>query len=175
VAFFAAWLIRFWDSSAFRGLVVLLLAVVLFWAFYAWGMSVGNERAKVDERARADIALAKMDAQYRAKEAGHAKAVEQIRMDFTAAQATARADDARVSRDLADGSRRMRFKAARCSPSAPALGPTPGRADGAADAELAPEVAGSLYAIAADGDQAIRQLGALQAWARSAVALCGGK
>jgi hypothetical protein len=173
VTYVVALLLRIWDSSWFRSLVVLVVGVALLWAFYAWGSRVGQKRAHADDAITYQAALAKADAKYREQERVHEQKVSDLRVEYAKTEAAARASDAVVSRDLADGTRRLRFKAATCRPSAPALGPTPGRADGAADAELAPEVATALYAITADGDQAIRQLIALQAWAKAAVRLCG--
>ena len=173
--YLGALLVRLWDSAWFRSLALLVLAMALFWAFYRLGMNLGQKKAHAEDAVAYQAAMTRADAKYREQERANEQRVSDLRVEYAKAEASARASDASVSRDLADGTRRMRLKAAACRPSATALGPTPGRVDGAADAELAPEVAAALYAIAADGDQAIRQLGALQAWARSAVRLCGAQ
>jgi hypothetical protein len=173
--YLGALLVRMWGSAWFRSLALLVVAVLLFWGFYRLGMSLGQKQAHAEDAAAYQAAMARADAKYREQERANEQRVSDLRVEYAKAEAAARASDASVSRDLADGTRRMRVKVAACRPGSPALGPTPGRVDGSADAELPGPIAAALFAIAADGDQAIRQLTALQAWARDATKLCGAQ
>jgi len=106
----------------------------------------------------------------------HDQDIADLRADFAKQQAAAEAADAAELASLRSGNRRLRVQVTAYR-AALAAGPgasAPG-ADEAGTAELAPAVGASLYAIAADGDTAIRQLTGLQAWARSAVKLCGAQ
>lgn len=111
----------------------------------------------------------------RSLEAEHEREISDLRTEYATNQAAAQASDDRRMADLRSGSDRLRVQVAHCRAAQP--GTTTAAADGvdgAGDAELAPDAAAALWGIASAGDRAIRKLTALQGWARSAVALCGG-
>jgi hypothetical protein len=122
-------------------------------------------------------ALAAANEQNRQQEQAHEHRIADLRADFarTAAQQAAR--DRRTIDDLYSGYQRLRLQVTSRAPGpgAGATGAAACGADGDGRAELAPEAAASLYRIAADGDDAIRRLTALQGWAQSAVELCGAR
>lgn len=170
---------KLWRAPWVRtvGICLALLAAIILTHVAAYYRGAGNGAAKAhaEDAAAQAAALARAESVYRAKELTNEKQIEGIRVEYAARAATETALDAHAGGDLRAGTQRMRVAVARCSPVPAAPGPTASRADVAETAELAPEVAGRLYAIAADGDAAIRQLTALQAWAKSAVTLCGGQ
>lgn len=170
---------RLWSSPIVRKALLVtglaVAAVTVPWATYRTGLSRGSAKAHAEDAEHERAAVDDADAKYRAQERANDQRVSDLRVMYAKAEAAARASDAVVSRDLADGTRRVRIPVASCCPNATALGPAPGGVDGTETAELPGPIAAALYAIAADGDQAIRQLTALQDWSRSAVVLCGGK
>lgn len=74
----------------------------------------------------------------------------------------ARIENDKLRRDLAAGTKRVRVAVRQCEPSG-----TSGVDNAAATAELDGKAAADLAGIAADGDEAIRQLTALQQWAKT--------
>ena len=167
-------LLRLWDSSVFRAIVVLLVALALGWGLYRLGKSKGAKLAHAEDAVAYQQAMDAANAKYREQEQANAKKVSDLRVEYANREAAAHAADTGMVRDLATGTRRVRIPVASCRPSTTQAPGSPARVDGPQDAELPPATAAALYAIAADGDTAIRQLTALQAWARSAVVLCGG-
>ena len=168
-------LARLWASPLARKALLAILVLAAIGIAYSTGKSRGASAMHAEDVAHEQAALAAAEKAYREQERAHDKVIDQIRVDYAEASTRAAVVDSQAVRSLDTGARRVRIPIVRCSPDAPALGPTPGRINGPETAELPGPIAAALYAIAADGDQAIRQLGALQAWARSAVALCGGK
>jgi len=161
-----AWLAARWRLALE---VSLCLAVLVA---YGAGERAGVVSQRVLDRSEAAAALAVADAKYRQAEVTYERNVSDLRRTFAAADATANAKDAASGAALRSGAVRLRFPlAARC-PEAAGARSAAARVDAATRGELAPEVAAALFAIAADGDAAIRQLTALQAWSRSAVTLC---
>lgn len=153
------------------GILAVLVAVRVS---YSLGARKGATEAHQQDAVANAAALAKVEALYRAKELVYVKQVEAQRIQYAKQQATEFATDTRITGDLNSGTQRVRIKVARCDPGPASARPAPTRIDDTSTAELAPSVAAALYTIAADGDKAIRQLTALQAWAKSAVILCGG-
>lgn len=163
-------------------------ALALGAAVYAvgYGFGVASATATAAETARklaAEVAadhlaqvkaLAAADAKYRKAEKDHDQEVAQLRIDFAAEAARQHAADAGVVADLRSGARRLRLQVASCAAHPAEVGPATGGVHEAAYAELAPETSATLYGIAAEGDDAIRELTGLQAWATSAVKLCSG-
>lgn len=177
--FSGVWLIvsglvrRVWASKVARIAVIFVVAaLVLLAAHYAdVRKAVNKERAACKEQAQR--ALVSAQERYRTEEEFHAREIQELQTKYANQQQQAAAVDARAMADLGSGVRRLRVPiASRCPAPTSVAAPT-GRTDDAATAELAPEAARYLYDIAADGDEAIRQLTALQAWARDALKLCG--
>ena len=170
---------RLWASPKLRVALLIALAIgivaVTHLVAYHTGISRGAAKAHTEDTLREQAAVAAAESRYRAQEMANEKRVETIRVEFAERQATELAVDNRAASDLASGSRRVRVQVTRCSSSPAAPGPAAARADGPETAELAPETAASLYAIAADCDANTRQLTALQDWAKSAVLLCNGQ
>ena len=169
---------KLWASSALRAVVIVALAlglvVVTHLIAYRSGLGRGTTRAHAEDDARDRAAVAAANAKYRAQEMTYEKRIDDLRVDFAKRQATELAVDRGAAAALASGAQRVRVTVTRCSPNPAAPGPASARVDGPETAELAPEVAATLYAIAADCDKNTRQLTALQAWALSAVKLCNG-
>jgi hypothetical protein len=169
---------RLWASPTLRIVIVifgtLLLVIISHVVAYRLGLSRGISREHAINVDRERAAVAAADAKYRAQEMANAKRVEDLRIEFAKRQAAELAVDSRAAGDLASGARRVRVAVTRCGPSPSAPGPAPARVDDTSSAELAPEVAAALYAIAADCDNTARELTALQGWATSAVKLCNG-
>ena len=171
-------LAKLWASPTVRKVLlyagIAVAAIAIPWVSYNRGFNRGasSMMATMMEHERAAVAAA--DAKYRAQELAHEKQVADLRVEFAARQSTEREVDRGAAADLSSGARRVRVQVARCSPNTTALGSAAPRADDAATAELAPEVAAGLYAIAADCDETARQLSALQNWALGAVMLCNG-
>lgn len=152
-----------------------------------YGFGYGSGRAKGAEKLDAykvevherelkqERELSSANDRNRSLENDHAREVADLRTEYATHQADAKArDDQRIA-DLRSGNDRLRVQVTNCRTTQPDTAATAsGGADGAGTAELAPEAAAALWAIASDGDRAIRKLTALQAWARSAVDLCGG-
>ena len=154
----------------------LVIGVGAFW--------FGSSRAsrKCDARmtaaeSKTAVILARADAQYRERESTYEKNTADLRAKYLEAASTARQADTLLAARLVDGSQRMRVHVSNCRPvpasPAPSVEPSVGT-DATASAELAPEVAVALWDIASEGDAAIEQLTALQAWAHEATHLCGG-
>jgi hypothetical protein len=140
---------------------------------FGWGEHCGKKSERARANAEAIQAKAAAEQLYRQKEIDNEKRIGEIRAKYAGAAAAEAESDRHVASDLRAGVRVLRFKAARC-PVAAGAGAAAARIDETQGTQLAPEVAESLYSIAADGDAAIRQLSALQSWARSAVELCSG-
>lgn len=168
------------------GAMIVLLAT--FGAGYGFGHGSGevagltSKQAEVDalkaaaaRHAAADAqATAKANAEAREKERKHEQEVADIRAQHAREDAAARAADARAIADLRNGNQQLRFRVASCGASGPSpFGVPGGGADDATYAELAPETGAAVYAIAADGDAAIRQANGLIDWAESAMKVCG--
>lgn len=166
-------------STLQRHALTILLGVLLLSAVALGGYLYGTGKAaeKAAERERTLLTqLTEANEKNREQEKAHEQHVADLRAEFARSNAEARERDARTVADLRAGNQRLRLQVAACSaaPTESPGGPAPG-ADGTRTAELAPETAATLWAIAADGDRAIRKLGALQDWARSAVTLCGSQ
>ena len=170
---------RMWASPKLRAALLVALAIgivaVTHLVAYHTGISRGTKKAHAEDLQREQAALVAAESKYRAQEMANEKRVEQLRVEFAKAQATEQAVDTRVGGDLRAGNQRVRVQVTHCGPSPAAPGPAAARVDDPETAELAPETAASLYAIAADCDATARQLTALQAWSRSAVLLCNGQ
>lgn len=164
-------------------------ALVLAGAVYAVGYANGGSAASATaaetarkvaagvaaDRLKQQEALGAANERYRQAELDHGQEVAQIRADFAASQSKQQAQDAATLADLRSGAHRLRLQVAAChSAQAGAPGPGSGGVHEATYAELAPETSAALYGIAAEGDDAIRELTGLQAWATSAVKLCSG-
>lgn len=74
----------------------------------------------------------------------------------------AKSENDKLRRDLAAGTKRVRVAVRQCESSG-----TSGVDNAAATAELDGSLAESMVGVAADGDEAIRQLTALQQWAKT--------
>lgn len=108
-------------------------------------------------------------------ERSHATSVASIQADYERRAKEQAAATATVIADLRSSRERVRVKVTDCRDAAVPSAPTPtSEPDGARTAELDPEVAARIWAIAVDGERAIRKLIALQAWANEAVELCNG-
>ena len=170
---------KLWASPKLRVVLLVTLAIgivaVTHLVAYRTGISRGARKAHGEDTLREQAAVAAAESRYRAQEMASEKRIEQIRVDYAKQQATELAVDTHAVGDLTSGARRVRVQVTRCGTGAAAPGPAAARADGPETAELAPETAASLYAIAADCDANTRQLTALQAWAKSAVLLCNGQ
>lgn len=181
------------SALALRVLLPLLLAVsALASAFWAGGEQAEAQsevhiqklsRAAVEEKARRDGEELK-------KEKEHRESVEALRVAYLAQRETDRKADALERGRLAAGADRLRFAVRACevrgAPTGPSQSASAG-ADGAPGsepaeppaplgptltAELAPDVAASLFDLVSTGDEAITQLTSLQAWARKATEFC---
>jgi hypothetical protein len=161
-----------WKSRKVRIAVAVLAVAVTGVGVYKIGHARGATQAHQEDKARAEIAVSTFNLKYREQEIVNERRIADIRTTYAKTEATAKVVDSEVVRNLDVGTQRMRFKVARCSPSPSASGPTPIRVDDPPTAELPGPIAAALYSIAADGDRAIRQLTALQLWAKAAVQLC---
>lgn len=166
--------------------VGLVLALALA-GFAGYGQGRADEALDAAERMqkyRAEVhareleqqrALADANDKNRRQEQAHEQRISDLRAGYARAAAEQAARDRRTIDDLHAGYQRLRLQITTRAADAgadPAVAAAFG-IDGDGRAELAPEAAAALYGIAADGDAAIRRLTALQAWARSAVELCG--
>jgi hypothetical protein len=165
---FLTWCRKYHDLVA-AAAIVLATTVA-----YHGGKAIGHSRAHDEDAAESARALQTAEATYRAREDQHGKEIAELRRNYAETKATAAAVDADVTRDLSSGVKRLRLPIASRCPNAPKAGPAAARVDEGETAELTQEAATSLYRIAADGDEAIEQLAALQEWARGAVRLCNG-
>jgi hypothetical protein len=118
-------------------------------------------------------ALAQAQGTLREKEREHTRRVSELRDNYEQeARAQSEANAALIA-DLNSQRQRVRVKVTDCTPHpVPDTGAAPESADGAGTAELDPATAARIWAIAADGERAIRKLNALQQWALEAVELC---
>lgn len=162
--------------------IVIATVTAILIGTYSGGMAVGaaKQRAKTaqDELARQQRdqkVIDGLNAQVTKLKEDHAKFVANLRAEFIAVNEREKAADAKRIADLRSGSSKLRLAIASCDGAQAAAGPlgtaTPG-ATPEARAELAPEVAATLFGITGDGDAAIRQLAGLQSWAMNAVATC---
>lgn len=157
-------------------LVVCLLLIIIPPLSYLAGSREGATRARGEEQARAAEALAQADKSYREQEKRYADQVEQLRVSYAVQDKKEDSRDAVAELGYSRGTQRLRLPVTttrRCPEPTKVESPSP-RADAPESAELAPEAAQTVYSIAADGDDAIRQLTALQAWVREALTLCNG-
>lgn len=157
------WLLAAIPRKAWILIVVHLFAAAIIVGSYGYGYDKAKAKAEKEQ--------AELMARATEKEREYEQQISGIRAKAAQENATAAARDARTIRALRNGAKRLRLATADCTPAkanASAVG-----TDGAGSAELAPSVAATLWRIAGDGDRAIRKLTALQAWARSAVDLCG--
>lgn len=161
-------------------LAVLLLAAVAFGA----GFQTGNHRATLKaaqaqaERERQTLLeLNKLNDKVRDKERAYEASLQEFRLSFERTMAAEKASDARIIAGLRAGNQRLRLPVAPGSCSAQTAGavPAPGGADEVPRAELAPEAAATLWGIAADGDEAIRQLTGLQKYTDNLYKTCQDK
>jgi len=161
-----------------------LLAAFLSATGYHYGWKGAEHKwTKKYEDLQADVAQKEIDQLQllndaneanRELEKKYAKQVASIRAQYAAEEARARADDDRTIADLRSGLSRLHLRITACDKARPSGARTaPGGANEARTAELTPETAAALTAIAADGDRAIRKLTGLQAWSASALNLCG--
>jgi len=131
---------------------------------------------KADD-ARRD-AVAKKDAQTAAREKAAKDENSDLRSKYDAEQAAHAADNRLRDADLRTArlTARVRIAAGSCSDSASGVPPglPAAGADGGATAQLAPDVAANLERIADTGDDAIRQLTALQEWVNRNVRAVNG-
>ncbi len=144
-----------------------LAGALLFGGGVLWGSHRAGESYAKKESARNTelvVALSTANNKVREREQLHEQNVAKLRDDFRAIleQQFAR-DSARIA-ELSSGSKRLRVQVipGSCKPGAVPGVPTPEGANDTATAELAPATGTALYRIAADGDQAINQLTALQ-------------
>lgn len=140
---------------------------------YWYGFTNGSRQAHAEDARRYAVELDKANEVYRAKEDEHAKSTEELRIKYARVDSTETGRDSVVVSQLGTGAKRMRVRTASC-PAVPAPGAAPVGTDEPPTCELSPEVGARLYQLAADADQAARQLAALQEWAFSAVKLCNG-
>lgn len=127
-------------------------------------------------RDQAREALKEAENKIAEKEKVHEKEVSDLRASYVGELAASRADDRATIAALRDGNKRLLTQVQSSGNSCPkgnGAAAAPAGANGTTTAELAPEVAASLYSIAVDGDAAIMQLTYLQEWAKKAVKLCG--
>lgn len=113
-------------------------------------------------------AVRKKDAETAAREKQAKDVNDDLRSKYTAEQASHAADNALRDAELRASrlTARVRIAAGSCSDSASGVSPglPAAGADEGATAQLAPDVAADLERIADTGDDAIRQLTALQEW-----------
>lgn len=169
---------------AIMGAAALAVALAVFGAGtgfgYAWGTGSAAEKAEklaaqhAAEKLAQQSALNEANTRNRNMERSHEQEVADLRARLAGEEGKEQATDARAAADLRSGDDRLRLPVRTCSAAVTdAAQSAAARADEEARAELAPETSAALYTIAADGDAAIRQLTGLQAWAESAVKLCG--
>lgn len=94
--------------------------------------------------------------------------IAEIDAKHTEEMSNARAENDKLRLDLATGTKRVRVAVRDCRPTE-----TTGMDDAYGTAELDGKAAADLAGIAADGDAAIRQLTALQEWAKTVAGLTG--
>ena len=140
---------------------------------YHIGKRTGAAATRATMTAAAQADARKAAETYRQKELDHERTISDLRRTFAARDAAAAANDGAATAALRAGTVRWRVRLApaNCSPAANP-DTTPARTDAPTTGGLAPEIAASLFGIAAGGDAAIRQLTALQDWTGSAVRLC---
>ena len=172
-------------SRAVGPIALALIALTIAYGSYGLGRaheaSVASKRM-IDYRAEVHAremeqqrALAAANDKNREQEQAHEQRIADLRAEYARTAADQAARDRRTIDDLYAGYQRLRLQVT-SRPVDPGADPALAAAfgiDGDGRAELAPATAAALYSIAADGDAAIRRLTALQAWARSAVELCG--
>ena len=161
------------SSIAKRWRLILEAAlIVAIFAAHGLGKRKGSAAAHAEDAAKAAVAAAAAETRYRERELANERTIADVRRTYASTEATAKAADAHDVADLRSGLLRVRIPTTRRCPDTPATGSSAARADDPSTAELAPKAAADLRAIADDGDEAIRQLTALQEWARAAVLLC---
>lgn len=123
-----------------------------------------------DMMADNDALRAKNEAMAASIEASNAMQAKIAEIDakHTEEMNNARAENDKLRLDLAAGTKRVRVAVRDCRPAE-----TTGMDDAASTAELDGKVAAALAGIAADGDAAIRQLTALQEWAKTVTGSTG--
>lgn len=123
-----------------------------------------------DTMAASDALRAKNEAMAASIEASNAIQAKIAELDakHTEEMNNARAENDKLRLDLAAGTKRVRVSVRDCRPAEAA-----GMDDAASTAELDGATSAALAGIAADGDAAIRQLTALQEWAKTATGSTG--
>jgi hypothetical protein len=164
-----------WVTGSKLGRVLLVVAgiALAILVSYSMGRARGAARESARCKEQANWAMVVAQESNRKQEMTHAREIQELQTKFSQQQQQAAAVDARALADFGSGSRRMRFPLAPRCPAAPAATGATGRVDATQAADIAPATAEALYSIAADGDEAIRQLTALQSWVREALKLCG--
>ena len=143
--------------------IKLALAAVAVMTLATVGVYVQREQARADlAKYRAEVAGAtqRAEAQARQTETTLRTEAETLRTKLAKESEDAKTRQNRLVADIRSGTQRMSIAAA-CPTPAGQAGEDPAAAPGngadSARAELDPEVAATLVAIAADGDQAIRE------------------
>lgn len=123
-----------------------------------------------DMMASNDVMRAKNEAMAASIEASNTMQVRIAAIDskHTEEMNNARAENDKLRLDLADGTKRVRVAVRDCKAAS-----TASMDDAAGTAELDGKIAADLAGIAADGDAAIRQLTALQEWAKTVTGSTG--
>ena len=145
-------------------LLVLAGVALLVGAGYRWG--AGNVQAKWDAD-KAKQAAAALTASEQARKTEQTWQTKSAAIDkkYQEELTYAQKENADLQRRLAAGADRVYVRVANCA-GLPGAATTAGGTHAAATAELDPAVAADLAGIANDGDDAIRQLTALQEWVR---------
>lgn len=123
-----------------------------------------------DMMAANDALRAKNDAMAASIEASNTMQAKVAELDAKHMEemSNARAENDKLRLDLATGTKRVRVAVRDCRPAE-----TASMDDAAGTAELSGAIAESMAGIAADGDAAIRQLTALQEWAKTVTGSTG--
>lgn len=157
--------------------VIFALAATNYWSYskgYSNASTLHERNAKQRE---AELLQQVTDAQTALLDAerSHTATVAEIQAGYEIASREAAAANAAVIADLRSSQRRVRIPVTDClAEPVPEAKPATSADHGAGTAELDPQVAARIWAIAADGDRAAQKLTALQSWAREAVRLCNG-
>ena len=131
---------------------------------YRWGAGHVQAKWDADKAKQTAAALASSEQARKIEQAWQTKGAA-IDKKYQEELTHAQQENADLQRRLATGADRVYVRVANCA-SVSGATTAPGVSHTAATAELDPAVAASLAGIAADGDDAIRQLTALQEWVR---------
>lgn len=136
-------------------------------AFAVWGWGAHQyTRGVADTEAMMEAEIARHNAFARAQEAFWRDQVHALDTKHTEELHRAKNEIERLSADLASGAKRLRIAIDKASVCASTNTPTASVDNASAYAQLDPAIAATLVRITQQGDQAIRQLTALQAWAK---------